>query len=242
MERIRRALIIDEAKALRTTTAYGVKHHGLIGRTRSLIYGVALSTGLRYNEIYTLNRADITFGDEPKVIVRAKNAKNKKAQSVPLRPELAKELEQYFVNNLAMPHTRAFSGMWKDAGAAMLKVDLELAGIEYETEEGIADFHSLRHTFCNMLRKAGIDSEERQKLMRHSDIKLTTNTYGHAQYGDLAEAIDRLPKIEIQKNEQAKTGTADVPENFSTNFSKNPIKTKQNSAKWKFVRPKAWKL
>ena len=47
-----------------------------------------------------------------------------------------------------------------------------------------------------------------------------------------------LPKIEIIKQKQAKTGTADVPEMFTANFTGNPIKTKQNSVKWKFVRPK----
>ena len=46
--------------------------------------------------------------------------------------------------------------MWKDTGAAMLRPDLEFAGIEYETEEDFADFHSLRHTYGTMLTKAGI--------------------------------------------------------------------------------------
>lgn len=70
---------------------------------------------------------------------------------IPLKPELATELEQYFTDNPAIPHTKAFSGMWKDAGAAMLKDDLALAGIEYQNEVGFADFHSLRHIFATQL-------------------------------------------------------------------------------------------
>ena len=100
-----------------------------------------------YNEIYTLKRKDVTFGNEPKVAVQAGNAKNRKTDSIPLRPELAEDLKQYFTDYPAMPHTRVFSKMWKDAEAKMLRQDLELAGIDYETDEGVVDFHSLRHTF-----------------------------------------------------------------------------------------------
>ncbi len=138
-ERPRRALTTNEVNRLITAILNADKHHGLSGYERYLVVLFALRAGLRYNEIYMLKRADIIFGPNPQVIVRARSAKNRKAQSVPLDPELAKELEQYFAENLALPHTKVFSGMWKDAGAEMLRPDLELAGVEYKTEEGFAD-------------------------------------------------------------------------------------------------------
>jgi len=235
-ERPRRSLSMEEVNALITATTEAQKHHGLTGYERSLVYRFALGTGLRYNEIYTLKRGDIvTIGDEPCVTIKARNAKNRKWDTLPLTAELTKELQQYFADNLAMPHTKAFSGMWKDSGAAMLKQDLELAGIEYETEEGVADFHSLRHTFGTLLAQSGVLPQEAQKLMRHSDVNLTMGIYTHLQYSDKAKAINKLPAIQIFKKRKAKTGTADTPENFTANFTENPIKINQNIAKYSKV-------
>ena len=67
--------------------------------------------------------------------------------------------------------------------------------------------------------------------MRHSDINLTMGTYTHLQYSDKTDAINKMPKVQITKKKQAKTGTANVPENFSTNFSKNPVKIHKNIVK-----------
>jgi len=231
-ERPRRALTIDEVNALITTTTVNAdKHHGLTGYKRSLVYRLALGTGLRYNEIYTLKRGDITLETHPHITVKARNAKNKKAQTVPLSEELAKELEQYFTENLAMPHTKAFSGLWKDAGAAMLKPDLKLADIEYKTEEGFADFHSLRHTCGTMLTAAGVHPKTVQEIMRHSDINLTMGTYTHLQDSDKTDAINKLPKIQITKKKLAKTGTMDTPEKSTGNLTENSIKPQQNTPK-----------
>ncbi len=230
-ERPRRPLTEDEVNRLITATLEANKHHGLTGYKRNLVYRLALGTGLRYNEIYTLKRGDITLETHPHITVKASNAKNKKAQTVPLSEELAKELEQYFTENLAMPHTKVFSGLWKDAGAAMLKPDLKLADIEYKTEEGFADFHSLRHTCGTMLTAAGVHPKTVQEIMRHSDINLTMGTYTHLQDSDKTDAINKLPKIQITKKKLAKTGTLDTPEKLTGNLTENSIKPQQNTAK-----------
>ena len=230
-KRTRRSLTEKEINKLITATINAKKFNGLTGYERSLVYRIALGTGLRYNEIYTLKRNDITFGDEPCVTVRAVNAKNKKSESIPLNTELATELKQYYSDNLAMPQIKVFSGMWTDVGAKMLRQDLAIAGIEPETEDGIVDFHSLRHTFGTLLALSGVLPQEAQKLMRHSDINLTMNIYTHLRYADKAKAISKLPTIQIERQREPKTGTADTPENFSTNLSENPIKIHQNISK-----------
>ncbi len=40
-----------------------------------------------------------------------------------------------------------------------------------------ADFHSLRKTFITNLSRSGVSPKTAQTSVRHSDIKLTTNTY-----------------------------------------------------------------
>ncbi len=63
-----------------------------------------------------------------------------------------------------------------------------------------------------------------QKMMRHSDINLTMKYYIHIKLSDKAKAVSKLPPIKILKQEQAKTGTADVPKTFTANFTRNPVK------------------
>jgi hypothetical protein len=50
-------------------------------------------------------------------------------------------------------------------------------------------------------------------------------------FQDKAKAANKLPPIHIAQQRQAKTGIADVPENFSTNFSRNPIKINKDTVK-----------
>ena len=88
----------------------------------------------------------------------------------------------------------------------MLRQDLELAGIDYETDEGVVDFHSLRHTFGTLLAQSSVSPQDAQKLMRHSDINLTMGIYTHLTHSDKARAISKLPRIKITKRKKVKNG------------------------------------
>lgn len=54
------------------------------------------------------------------------------------------------------------------------------------------DFHSLRHTCATWLIYSGADVKTIQSVMRHADIKLTLDRYGHLFPGSEAEAVARL--------------------------------------------------
>jgi integrase len=56
-----------------------------------------------------------------------------------------------------------------------------------------ADFHSCRHLFITSLERAGISPKMAQTLARHSDIRLTLQTYTHIEVHDQAKAIQSLP-------------------------------------------------
>jgi site-specific recombinase XerC len=122
-QRIRRALSAGEVGRLLTATIDAGHYHGLAGHERNLVYQIAIYTGFRYNEIYTLERKDIAFGSEPNITIQAHNAKNGKCVTLPLQKELSQNLKQYFVNNTAIPNIKVFPGMWKRGGAKMLKKD-----------------------------------------------------------------------------------------------------------------------
>ncbi len=112
-----------------------------------------------------------------------------------------------------LPTAKAFPGMGT-RGAAMLRVDLDAAGIPYTDKYGRQrDFHSLRHTFASLLNQANVPLATAQKLMRHSDPKLTANIYTHVMVNTKAEALARLPVITStlrQSDAAERTGTDDA--------------------------------
>lgn len=71
--------------------------------------------------------------------------------------------------------------------------DLKLAGIAYQTEEGIADFHAAgRHTYITQLLRSGASLPEAKELARHSDVKMKMR-YTHIRINDQAKAVANLP-------------------------------------------------
>ncbi len=131
--------------------------------------------------------------------------------ALPLREDLARDLKDYLA--LHLPAARLFTNMQKGRGAAMLRVDLEAAGIPYVDEYGlVADFHALRHSFASLLNQAGVPLVTAQQLMRHSDPRLTSNVYTHVMVEGKAEALAKLPDFSyagLGKESAALTGTDD---------------------------------
>lgn len=207
---IRRDLTESELGTLLDYCPRAKKHHGLTGYERGLIYRLAAESGLRWGEIHALSRGAFTFGTNPAVSLGAKDTKNRKADVLPLLPELAGAMERYFQQSPALPAAKAFAGMWEHRGADMLGLDLAGANIEEENERGRVDFHSLRHCAASRLAKAGVSPQILKELMRHSDIALTMRHYVHIGLETKREALKRLPQIQ-RTVEAVRTGTDCIP-------------------------------
>lgn len=52
--------------------------------------------------------------------------------------------------------------------------------------------YCLRHTFCTNLQRRGVDIRTAQKLMGHSDIRMTANIYSHTTVEDISNDYDRI--------------------------------------------------
>lgn len=59
-------------------------------------------------------------------------------------------------------------------------------------------FHDFRHTTATLLLKSGVPIQHVQRIMRHSSITTTVNTYGHLVTEDLRSAVDRLGPRPVQ--------------------------------------------
>ncbi|MCY2923988.1 MAG: site-specific integrase, partial [Planctomycetota bacterium] len=99
-----------------------------------------------------------------------------------------------------------FARQVKDPKTGRIRID------KTDAQGRTLDIHCLRHTFATMLSMANVSPRMAQDLMRHSDIRLTMNTYTHLQRVDTAKAVEALPSFENSAHvdqRQRKTGTYD---------------------------------
>ena len=178
--RARRAYTDDEIQALLN-----------VAGKRRIVYLMAVLTGIRHGELKALRWGDINLSAEKaSVTVRASVSKNHKLACLPLHPDLVTELLQFRPANAQagdlvfdglMPHSVAFNAHLKAVG--ILKTD---------SQGRVVDFHSLRHTFCTNLHRAGVPQREAMELMRHNDPRLTANTYADVSLFSLRGAVAKL--------------------------------------------------
>ena len=180
------------------------RHHGLL-------YLVALRTGLRRGELRDLQWGDLFLdGPEPRIQLRATATKSRRADSLPLRADVASALREARPANVT-PTDRVFRRLPK---MSSFRRDLDRAGIPHHDERGKrVVFHSLRVTFCTWLAKSVREPRVAMQAMRHRTMALTMQYYTDPRLLDTARAVDALPDLNGQAEQQAaiRTGTDDRP-------------------------------
>jgi len=161
---------------------------------RAVVYATALYTGLRRKELNEIRWMDFLL-DEPNPCVRvpASISKNRREATLPLHPELAAtllRLKPAGIDPLSKPFRHHVPRI------ETVRKDLEQAGIPLRDDLGRrVDFHSLRMTFGTTLLANGVHPIVVKELMRHSDLKLTTNLYNDSSQLPLAQGVGALPSI-----------------------------------------------
>jgi integrase len=203
---------------------------------RVLLYATAIQTGLRSNELRSLTAGKCFLtGDKPYVVCKASSTKNAKEARQYVQRELAAELAAHVAklppkrSVFKMPDASDVSAMFKADLAAARTAWLDdakddpaehakrvasdfLAETNHEGE--VIDFHSLRHTCGAWLAMSGVHPKVVQTIMRHSQITLTMDTYGHLFPGDEAAAVDKLGLLmgcvskAVAETEGSATGSA----------------------------------
>jgi integrase len=163
---------------------------GLTGRERAMLYRVAAGTGLRAGELRSLRPSSFHFDDKVKMVyVPGAHTKNGEDARQPLPAKLAERLSDWLPKST---DNELWPTNWHLKAAKMIRVDLETAKIEPETAEGVINFHSLRVSYCTSLARAGVPPTIAQKLMRHSTIQLTLETYTKFTSDEVSDAVDKL--------------------------------------------------
>ena len=174
----------------------------LIGRSngaeRAMLYLLAGMTGLRRKELLGLTWSNIYLGpDNAFVRVPAKLAKNAKEADQPVPPATVAILQTMKAQARPNEGDRVFACLNRHVNtAAMLRRDFETAGLPLTDREGNAIcFHSLRNSYISFLANTATPAKTIQKLARHSDPKLTFNTYARSFEVTEQEAVKQLPDM-----------------------------------------------
>jgi integrase len=171
----------------------------MMGRERALIYKMAIYTGLRRGEIAALKPCHLHLDAAPYPYVNlpGPETKNKEDARLLLVPSFAEELRQWIADARRLLDDPLFSV--RNEMVKTLKADLKAAGIPFKDERGRqVDFHALRMTADTMLGIAGVPARVRQLFMRHSDIRLTLQTYDDSSLYELQDAVRAMEKLDLR--------------------------------------------
>jgi integrase len=203
----RRSLTDSEFATLVQTAQRGPVVWGMTGPLRAMAYRIAAATGFRADEIRSLTPEAFRLeGPEPSVVLHASDTKNRRLADQPLPMALVSDLSDWLRGK---PAGESVFPIHHETAKA-IRVDLETAGIPYETDEGVADFHSFRAYFVSALVRSGASIKEVQTLARHAKPQTTLNHYAKVSIRDLRGAVKSLPMpstTALEPKALAATGT-----------------------------------
>ena len=251
--RTRRPLSSDELAWLVDVTERSPAYRQLDGFDRAVLYRMATGTGFRAGELSSLTPPSFKLdGKLPSVLVRAAYSKRRRDDLQPIRSDLADLLRPWLADK---PSDAPVFDL-PEKLVPMLRADLSRARARWikatpdrverrkrcqsdflayqDSEARVVDFHALRMTYITLLVKAGVSVKEAQELARHSDPKLTMNTYTKLGVHDLAGALEKLPPLCPQspdRNELRATGTddmtrlpVDTPQQYSQQCAREAVR------------------
>jgi integrase len=208
-------LLPEEWPYFRAAASVGTKY-SVPGQHRVAIYTLAIETGYRANEIRELQIHNIGSTEKSAwVSLLPHQTKNKKASKQYISPKLHQQLQELVGSRPGDDKIFKFCGTSNTA--RMIRKDLLAAREAWINEakddeekkqrtksEFLAspnfagetlDFHTLRHTCGAWLTIQGVHPKTVQKIMRHSSIQLTFDTYGHLMPDAESNAVDLLSSM-----------------------------------------------
>ena len=240
---VRRYLGQDEFEWLDTVTRSSQTLYGLTGRERAVLYRFAIETGLRASELRSVTRGKLHLKEQPAfVLVAGASTKNKKQARQYFSTDLAQELSELVTKKLAGATVWALPSKFRLA--SMLHADMRAAREKWvetfpsgqerieasesdfltvtNSENEKLDFHSLRHTTASWLIAAGVNPKEVQTVMRHADIRMTMDRYGHLFEGSESQAVGKLSGMFRSQQAMKATGT-DQPQQLPQQSGCNSV-------------------
>ncbi len=151
------------------------------------IVNLALNTGMRKGEIFSLHWSQVDLGNH---LIHIQNAKTEYGERrIPMNDTvfgLLSKLQKCRHGDLIFPSHRKTGEKFRDVKTAFRRA-VSLSGIRH------IRFHDLRHTFATRLVRAGVDLITVQHLLGHAKITMTAR-YAHTLADDKIAAVKRLDR------------------------------------------------
>ena len=185
----------SETRHRRAFTDTEIKKLLAVADKRKAVYTMAVYTGLRRSELGELEWGDVDLKANPPVVrVRASTTKNHKPTTIRLHDDVVEQLRLLKPSDVEVD-APVFHGIPR---IERFRRDLKKAGVAYRDAQGaVADFHSLRKTFCTNLARMGVSSRVAMALMRHSDRRLTDKVYTDENMLATGAAVESLPSFGV---------------------------------------------
>lgn len=153
------------------------------------MFELIYSSGLRLNELSSLNLADIDFADKQLMVISGKAGKSR---LLPVGSKAIGALQKWIaVRTVANPEEPALFTSVKGKRLGNRSIQLRLK--QWCIKKGIPELvhpHMLRHSFATHLLESSRDLRAVQELLGHENIS-TTQIYTHLDFQHLAEVYDQ---------------------------------------------------
>ncbi|MBK8172765.1 MAG: site-specific integrase [Sandaracinaceae bacterium] len=180
------------------------------------LWSALIETGARWSELTNTTWNDLDV-ERRALTLRAETTKSGRSRMVPLRSEMVETLlalravHQQRHKRITRSTDRIFlspeGSDWRRDTAGVRRIlhrILERAGIDRRDEQGkCVDIHALRHTAASRMAARGVPITIAQKVLGHSDPKLTAAVYTHLEVEDLRVAVDERPTKSTPAMEQS---------------------------------------
>jgi integrase len=206
--------VIDNARFLQAVAEDDAENEtraaleGMVRIPQEPLFRALLETGGRWSEIRRVTWGDIDFGRRL-LVIQAAHAKARRQRVIPLRRDFGTTLLQ-----LRAQHESLYGRLPTIADSVFLSPEgcpwgrptnniarilarvLKRAGIPKVDQLGMKiDVHALRTTFASRLARSGAPLTHAQRLLGHSDPKLTMAAYTRLDAEDLRGAIESVPSL-----------------------------------------------
>jgi integrase len=199
----RRTISLEELRQLIDAAENGPVFKNMTGHERALCHRLAVASGLRYSELASFTPPSFDWHNGT-VTIKAAYAKNGQTTTLPIAAELVADLAS---DVASIPADKPIFSLPHDKGAAMVRLDLEAAGISYRDAAGrVFDFHSLRCQMATLADAAGVSPRVVQRMMRHSKLEMT-GRYTRPRAVDLESAAQSLPSLRTTTRPEALAAT-----------------------------------
>ena len=137
-----------------------------------------LFTGLRRGEALALHSDNIDF--EKQIIKVTQSVYFRSNRPELKEPKTKAGYRQVYLLDCLIPILENKKGFIFGGESPMTEQAFRRAWERYAKESGVTVTpHQLRHAYATMLYDSGIEAKSAQKLLGHSDIKITLQTYTH---------------------------------------------------------------